>query len=175
MCVCHISTHIHHFCIGLWRICQCTRKTLIKSNIIWRYYIPCTWYIHRIPFWCCGITTNMLRKPFCAWWSIVNTFLSTCAVAFRIIHVQNSTRKCDTEGFVPVPTSKYVVFMLSLFLRSLIGRTGKIWSVVYINAKWIYTSETLACDITECDIVRNILHVNLTCLFISWCYGAANI
>ena len=61
-----------------------------------------------------------------------------------------------------------------LFIRSLIGRTGKILSVIYINAKWIYSSETLTCNIRECAILRNVLHVTSTCPIISWCHGAAN-
>ena len=68
-----------------------------------------------------------------------------------------------------------VVGLPSLFIISLIGRNGKIWSVVYINAKWIYASKTLACTIRECTIVRNVLRVTSTCLFISWCSGASNV
>ena len=68
-----------------------------------------------------------------------------------------------------------VVRFPSSFIRSLIGSTGNKWYVVYINAKWIYASETLACTIRECTTLRNVLHVTLTCLFISWCYGAGNV
>ena len=56
-----------------------------------------------------------------------------------------------------------------------LGRTGNLWSVVYINAKWIYISETLACTIRECATVRSVLHVTSTFLLISWCSGAANV
>ena len=49
-----------------------------------------------------------------------------------------------------------------------------ILSIVYINSKLIYASETLACTIRECEIVRNVLHVTLTCTFISWCSRATN-
>ena len=88
----------------------------------------------RYPFWYYGITTKMPRNPFCAWWCMFNVFVSTCAVAFRTTHEQNKTRKCDTEVFVPVASLCGVVGSPSSFIRSLIGRTGKIWSVVYINA-----------------------------------------
>ena len=114
-------------------------------------------------------------EPFCAWWRIFNNFLSTCAVAFCTTHVQNNTHKCDTEGFVLVASLNGVIGSPSSFIRSLIGRNGKIWSVVYINAKSIYVLENLACTIRECAIVRNVLHVASTCLFISWCSGAANV
>ena len=68
-----------------------------------------------------------------------------------------------------------VIGSLSLFIRSLIGITGKIPYFVYINAKLIYDSKTLACTISECGIVRNVLHVTLTCLFIYLCYGDTNV
>ena len=115
------------------------------------------------------------QKTFCAWWLIFNAFLSTCAVAFRTKHGHNNTRKCDTEGFVPVESLNGLVKSPSSFIISFIGRTVKILSVVYINAKWINASENLACTIIECAIVRNVLHVTLTCPFISWCSGAANV
>ena len=81
----------------------------------------------RYPFWCCGIPTKMPRNPFWAWWRMFNAFVSTCAVAFRTTHGQNKTRKCDTEGFVPVASLYGVVGSPSSFIRSLIGRTRKIW------------------------------------------------
>ena len=128
----------------------------------------------RYPFWCCVIPTKIPRKPFCAWWRIFNTFVPTCAVAFRTTHRKNNTCKCDTECFVPVTSLNYVVGSLSSFIRFLIGRNGNIWSVVYINEKWIYDSETIAFTIRECAILHKILHVTFTCQFISWCPGAAN-
>ena len=103
-----------------------------------------------------------------------NVFVSTCAVALRTTHGQNNTRKCDTEGFVPVASLCGVVGSLSSFIRSLIGRKGKIWSVVYINAKWTYTYGALSCTIRECATVHNVLQVTSTCTFISWYSGAAN-
>ena len=33
----------------------------------------------------------------------------TCAVAFRTTYGQNNTRKCDTEGFIPVESLNGVV------------------------------------------------------------------
>ena len=118
---------------------------------------------------------NIPRKPFCAWWPIFNAFVPTCAVAFRTTHRQNNTFKCYSEYFIDVASLNGIVVPPSWFIRSLIGRTGNIWSVVHSNAKWIYTSETLACTIRECAIVRNVLHGISTCPFIYWCSGAANI
>ena len=51
-----------------------------------------------------------------------------------------------------------VVCSDSLFIRSLIVITRKILYAVYINAKWIHASKTLACTIRECAIVRNVLY-----------------
>ena len=68
-----------------------------------------------------------------------------------------------------------VVGLPSLIIKSLIVSTSKIWSAVYIKEKWIWSSETSACTIRECEIVRNILRVTLTCPLISWCSGAANV
>ena len=64
-----------------------------------------------------------------------NVFVSMCTVALRTTHGQNNTRKCDTEGFVPVASLWGVVGLPSLFITSLIGRTGKILSVVYISVE----------------------------------------
>ena len=50
----------------------------------------------------------------------------TCAVAFCTTHGKNDTHKCDTEGFVSVAVLNGVVSSPSLFIRYLIGRTGKI-------------------------------------------------
>ena len=88
---------------------------------------------------------------------------------------KNKTQKCDTEGFVPVASMCGVVGLPSSFIISLIGTTGEIWYVVYINVKWTYTSGTLACTIRECETVRNVLLSTSTCIFIYWCSGAANV
>ena len=119
-------------------------KNFYKNNIIWRYYFPSlgTYTIHS--FWCYGIPTKIPQNPFCTWWYICNTFLSTCSVAFCTTHRKNNTRKCDTEGFVPVTSLNGVVGLPSLFIRSLIGINRKIWSVVYIHAKLIYSSKNIA-------------------------------
>ena len=93
-------------------------------------------------------------------------------------HVQTKTlnmRKCDTEAFVPVASLCGGVGSPSSFIRSLIGSSGNIWSVVYIHVKWTNASRTLACTIRECATVRNVLQVTSTCPFISWCSGAANV
>ena len=120
-------------------------------------------------------TNEDTTKRFCAWRRMFNVFVSTCTVAFRTTHGQNNTHKCDTEGFVPVASLYGVVGSPSSFIRYLIGRNGKMWSVVYINAKWTCTSGTLACTIRGCATVRNVLHVTSTCLFIYWCSVAANV
>ena len=61
-----------------------------------------------------------------------------CAVAFLRTHRQNNTRKCDTEGFVPVASLNGVVGLSSLFIISLIGRTGK-YDLYYILMQNEYT------------------------------------
>ena len=99
---------------------------------------------------------------------------STYTVAFCTTHGQNNTRKCDTDSFVPVASLNGAIGSPYSFIRYLIGRTREIWSVVYINTKWIYASKTLTCTIRECAIIRNVLHVTLIFPFISWCSGAAN-
>ena len=47
---------------------------------------------------------------------IVNSFFLTCAVAFRTTHGQHNTRKCDTEGFLPVASLYGVLGSPSLFI-----------------------------------------------------------
>ena len=116
-----------------------------------------------------------MQKPCFAWWRIFNAFVLMCAVAFHTINGQNNTRKCDIKGFVPVGSLNGVVGSAFSFIKSLIGRTGKIWSVIYFNENFIYTSETVAYTIRECAIVRNVLHIISTFLFISWSLGAANV
>ena len=50
-----------------------------------------------------------------------------CVVRKATAHGQNKTRTCDTEGFVPVASLYGAVGSPSSFIRSFIGRTGKIW------------------------------------------------
>ena len=76
---------------------------------------------------------------------------------------------------MPITGLNGVVGLTSSFIRSLIGRTRIIWYVVYINAKWIYTSKTLECTIRYYAIVLKVIHVTSTCPFISWCSRATNI
>ena len=52
------------------------------------------------------------------------------ALAFRTTYGENNAREFDTEGFVPVASLNGVV---GSFIRSLIGRTRKILSLIYIN------------------------------------------
>ena len=129
----------------------------------------------RYPFWCCGIPRKIPPKTVCVWWCIFNAFVPMCALYFCTIHGQNNTHKWYTEGFISVASLKGVVGLPSSFIRSFIDSTRKIWYIVYINAKWIYASETLVCIISECSILCNITHVTSTCPFISWCSGAANV
>ena len=58
-----------------------------------------------------------------------------CVIRKATAHVETKTRKYDTEGFVPVVSLCGVFGSPSLFIRYLIGRTGKIRYVVYINDK----------------------------------------
>ena len=80
----------------------------------------------------------------------------------------------DTEGFVLVSSLCGVVGSPSWFTRFLIGRTGNILSVVYINAKCIFLSETDVFTIMECAIVSDFCHVTSILPFISWCSGVSN-
>ena len=165
--VSYCQMHRHHFCIRSWRVWQRTRKTFVKYNIIWRYYLSCTGYVHKIYFFMLLNPNENTAKPFlCLVTHIQRLCLNMCC-SFCTTHGQNKTRKCDTEGFVPVASLCGVVGSPSSFIRYLIGRTGKIWSAVYINAKWTYTSATLACTIRVCATVRNVLQVTSTFLFIS--------
>ena len=75
------------------------------------------------------------ENPFALGDAYLMTFFSTCAIALRTTHEKNNTYKYDTEGFVPVGSLNGMVGSSSSFNRYLIGSTGKILSVVYINAK----------------------------------------
>ena len=126
------------------------------------------------PFLCCTIPTNMPQKMFCDWWCMFNAFVSTCEVAFLTTHGQNKKCGFDTEGFVPVYGLCGVVGSSSWFNKYLIGRTGNIWSVMYINSRSMYSSETRAGTIIECTIVLNVHHITSTWQFIYWWYDATN-
>ena len=132
-------------------------------------------YIKKKPFLMLCHSNENTAKTIWAWWRMFNAFVKTCAVAFRTKHGQNKTRKCDTEGFIPVKSLNSVVGSPYSFIKPLIDSTRKIWSSIYINAKLIQASKKCACTISECVIVCNVLHVTSTCLFISWCSGASNI
>ena len=131
-------------------------------------------YVKIYSFWCCGIPTKIPREPFCAWWRMLTAFVPTSAVYFCTTHGQNRTSKCGIGGFVPVVSLGGMIGSPSSFIKYLIGSTENIWSAVYMQKKK-YASKTCACTISECAIVRNALHVTLTCLFISWCLGAAKV
>ena len=103
-----------------------------------------------------------------------NTFVSTCAVAFRITNGHNKTCSFDTEDFIPISSFYGVVGSLSWFTKCLIGITGNILSVMYFNSKCIYSLETHACTIVECVIVCNVHHVTSTWPFIYWWLGGIN-
>ena len=66
-----------------------------------------------------------------------NAFAQAYAVAFCTKHGQNKIRNCDIKGFVPVASLNGVVRFPSVFMKSLIGSTGKIRSDLYINVKLI--------------------------------------
>ena len=51
---------------------------------------------------------------------------ATAHVETKTLNMLHQTRKCDTEGFVPVASLCGVFGLPSSFIRSLIGRTGKI-------------------------------------------------
>ena len=74
----------------------------------------------------------------------------------------------DTEGFIPVASLCGVVDSQSWFIKCLIGKTGKILSVVYINEQCMYLSETHACTIIDCSIFLNVFHVTSTWPLILW-------
>ena len=128
----------------------------------------------RYPFWCCEIPTEISGKLFCCWWYIFNAFVLTCAFSLHTTHVQNKTCRFDTEGFVPVYSLCGIVGPPSWFEKSLIGKTGNIWPVLYINAKFIYSSSTRACTIIEYEIVCNVHHFTSIWPIISWWCGATN-
>ena len=71
-----------------------------------------------------------------------NAFVSTCEVSFHTTHQQNKTRMLDTEGLITVEILCGVVSSLSWFTKCLIGRTGNILSVLYIN-KTVYICQKL--------------------------------
>ena len=53
-------------------------------------------------------------------------FVLTCAVDFHTTNGQNKIRLYDIEGLVPVTSLNGVVRLPSLFIKYLIGSTGKI-------------------------------------------------
>ena len=59
-----------------------------------------------------------------------NAFDPTCEVAFHKTHGKNKTRKCDIESFLPVTSLNGMVGSPSLFIKSLIGSTGK-YDILY--------------------------------------------
>ena len=108
------------------------------------------------------------------WWRIYKAFVSTFLVAFCTTHRQNKTHGFYTEGFVPVTSLCGVVGSPSWFTKCLIGRIGNIWSVMYINARCIYLSESHAFTIIDCVVVCNFRHITSTWPLIYWWSGASN-
>ena len=116
----------------------------VSSNITsCEKHLPCIRYIDAVPFFGCGISTKIPRKLICDWWRIFHAFVSTCAIAFSTTHWRNKTCGFDTDSFVPVSSLCGVVGLPSWFTKCLIGRSGNIWSVVYINAKCTYIFRNL--------------------------------
>ena len=48
-CICHRRNHSHRFWKSSWRIFEGNKK-ITKINIIWRYYLRFTLYVHTVPF-----------------------------------------------------------------------------------------------------------------------------
>ena len=69
------------------------------------------------------------------WRFLTHIFVLTFSLALHTTYEQNKTRKCDTEGFVPVTILNGVVILLSSLIIYLIGSISKILYDVYINAK----------------------------------------
>ena len=74
------------------------------------------------------------KNPFSLGDAYLKTFFSTCLVDFRTTHGKNNIPKCYTEGFVPVTSLNCMVGSPPLFIRSLIGGTGK-YDMSYISIK----------------------------------------
>ena len=128
----------------------------------------------RYPFWYSRIPERIPWKPFCDQWRIFNAFVSTCEFSFRATHGYNRTCRFYTEDFITFASFCGVVGLLSLIIKLLIGRIGSMWSVMYINAKCIYLSETCVCTIIECAIVWHSNCVTSTWPFNSWWSSASN-
>ena len=123
-------------------------------------------------FLCCVIPTKIPQKPFCDWWCMFNTFVSTRSVAFCTTPGKNETRRFYTKGFGLVSRLCGVVGSLSWFTKFLIGSKINIWSVVYINSKFIYSSETRVFTIIKCVIVCNVCVLwsleCVACIIVRW-------
>ena len=80
----------------------------------------------RYPFLCCGIPTKIPQTPF----ALGDAYLTPFCQHVQYLSVQHmdkiNTRKCDTEGFVPVASLYVIVGLPSSFIISLIGRTRNI-------------------------------------------------
>ena len=132
--------------VCLWDdvVCRIYKADFFIVSASERKYLCLLGMYMRYPFWCCGIQNKIPQKRFFDWWRMFNAFVSTCEVAFCTTHGNNKSSSFDTESFVPVGSLCGIVDSLSWFTNHLIGWTGNILSVVYINKKIIYLSEARA-------------------------------
>ena len=122
-------------------------KFLEDINSCERNYFSWNRYVDEIPLLMLWYSNEDTLIFFCDWWPLFNAFLSMCKVDFCTTYGQNKTCGFDTEGLLSVAGLCGVVGSSSWLIKYLIGRTGNIWSTVYINAQCIYLSETRACTI----------------------------
>ena len=114
-------------------IYKLSSKTTSYKDTIFCFCVTSISYL----FWCCVISTKIQQKIVCACWHMFNVFVPLCAVSLCTTHGQTKTYKVDIECFIPIETLKDLVGSSYLFIKSLIGSTGKIWSDVYTIAKCI--------------------------------------
>ena len=142
---------------------------------MWRNYILCTRYVYQAPFLVLWNSNKYTPKNIFSWWCMFNAFLLMCEVSFFTTYGKNGTHIFDTKVFVSVASLCGVVGSPSWFTKCLIGKTGNIWWVVYINSKCMYSSKNSVCTIIEFAIVHNVNYVNSSWPFISWWSSATNV
>ena len=76
-----------------------------------------------------------------------NTFVPTYVLSLCTARGKNKINICDIEGFVPVANLNGAVGFPSSFIKSFIGRTGKLYAIcslsVYLKACTKVTEGTL--------------------------------
>ena len=88
-----------------------------------------------------------------------NSFLLMYEFPFCTTHGVNVTCRFDTEVFVPDAIFCGVICSPYWFIKVLIGKTGNILWVIYINTKCVSSSKTCECTIIEFVMVRNFRHI----------------